>query len=146
MNQTETVRIDLPWTAPPLSMNDRGYTRGAVMAKAAKTREIREAIVALAKQAGLPKGVAHVTVQLHYQPRDNRRRDTDNLVATLKPIADALTPSRMTGRKITPGHGMVLDDTPKWMAKPEPIIHDPVKGEGGHMWLQITYLPRELAA
>jgi crossover junction endodeoxyribonuclease RusA len=142
----ETVRLDLPWSAPPLSMNDRGYTRGAAMAKAAKTREIRETIVALAAEADLPKGVKHVTVQLHYQPRDNRRRDTDNLIATLKPIADALTVSKALNRRIVPGHGMVLDDIPRFMSKPEPVIHDAVKGEGGRMWLEITYQPHEKAA
>src|SRR5262245_55639100 len=143
---TESVRIDLPWTAPPLSMNDRGYTRGAAMAKAAKTREIREAMVALATAAGLPKGVAHVTVQLHYQPRDNRRRDTDKLIATLKPIADGLTISRASGRRLVPGYGMVLDDIPRFMAKPEPIIHEAVKGEGGRMWLEVTFRRHEEAA
>jgi crossover junction endodeoxyribonuclease RusA len=141
-----TVTIELPWTAPPLSLNDRGYTRGAAMAKAAKTREIRETMVALAVHAQLPQNVPHVTVQLHYQPRDSRRRDTDNLVATLKPLADALTPSRVRKGRTVPGYGMVPDDIPAFMAKPEPIIHDPVKGEGGRMWLEITYQPQEKAA
>ncbi|MFF4026963.1 hypothetical protein ACFYY5_29345 [Nocardia elegans] len=139
---TETVRIELPWTAPPLSMNDRGYTRGAAMAKAAKTREIRDAIVILARKAQLPKCIDHVTVQLHYQPRDRRRRDTDNLVATLKPICDAIA----AGTAKYPGYGMVLDDIPAHMAKPEPIIHEPVKGEGGRLWLEITYTAKEQAA
>ncbi|CRY84281.1 crossover junction endodeoxyribonuclease RusA [Nocardia farcinica] len=143
---TALVRIDLPWTSPPLSMNDRGYTRGAAMAKAAKTREIRETIIALATQAKLPRLVAHAAVQLHYQPRDNRRRDTDNLVATLKPIADALTVSRASKRGTVPGYGLVLDDTPQWMAKPEPLIHPAVKGEGGRMWIEITYSTTEEAA
>ncbi|WP_280465970.1 hypothetical protein [Nocardia brasiliensis] len=140
MTETVTVVIELPWSAPPLSMNDRGASRGAAFAKAAKTREIRETMVALAVHENLPQGVSFVTLQLHYQPRDNRRRDTDNLVATLKPLADALTPARVLGRKVTPGYGMIPDDTPVYCAKPEPIIHAPVKGEGGRIWLEITYI------
>lgn len=118
-------------------MNDRGYTRGAAMAKAAKTREVRDTIMLLAAAAKLPKGVEHVTVQLHYQPRDSRRRDTDNLIATLKPCCDAIA----AGTAKHPGYGMVPDDIPRWMSKPEPIIHPAVKGEGGRMWLDIKYIP-----
>ena len=124
------IRIDLPWTAPPLSLNDRGHWR----AKAAKTATVRAAAHMLAKQHRLPHDVDHVTVQLHYRPRDNRRRDTDNLVATLKPVCDALA----AGTSKHPGYGMVPDDTPRWMGKPEPIIHPAVKGEGGALWLVLT--------
>ncbi|WP_245558119.1 hypothetical protein [Nocardia thailandica] len=139
---TVTVTIDLPWTRPLLSMNDRGYTRGAAMAKAAKIREIRQTTVALAVHADLPRGLDYVTVQLHYQPRDKRRRDTDNLTATAKPIYDGLA----AGGKNFAGYGLVPDDTPGYMGKPEPVIHPPVKGEGGRMWLEITYSTKENAA
>lgn len=137
-----TVTIELPWTRPLLSMNDRGFTRGAAMAKAAKIREIRETTIALAVHANLPQGLDYVRVQLHYQPRDKRRRDTDNLTATAKPIYDGLA----AGGKNIRGYGLVPDDTPEYMAKPEPIIHPPVKGEGGRMWLEITYNAKEEAA
>ncbi len=120
-------------------MNDRGLTRGAAMAKAALTREIRETMVALALAENLPQHASFAVLQLHYQPRDSRRRDTDNLIATLKPLADAMTPARVHGTRVVPGYGLVADDTPQWMAKPEPIIHPPVKGEGGRMWLDIIY-------
>lgn len=137
-----TVTIELPWTRPLLSMNDRGWTKGAAMAKAAKIREIRETAVALAIHAGLPQGLDYVRVQLHYQPRDSRRRDTDNLTATAKPLYDGLA----GGTKKFVGYGLVADDTPEYMAKPEPVIHPPVKGEGGRMWLEITYNAKEEAA
>ncbi|RBO87055.1 RusA family crossover junction endodeoxyribonuclease [Nocardia puris] len=130
------TRIDLPWTRPPLSMNDRGFTRGAALAKARIVREVRQTTHTLATAARLPRGVAHVTVQLHYRPRDNGRRDTDNLVATLKPICDALA----AGTAKHPGYGMVPDDIPRWMAKPEPIIHPPAaKGLPGALWLEVTW-------
>jgi crossover junction endodeoxyribonuclease RusA len=127
--------IELPWSRPPLSMNDRGRSRGAVFAKARTVREIRALIMTLARAARLPRDVAHVTVQLHYRPRDNQRRDTDNLVATLKPIADGLAKGTVT----TPGYGMVPDDIPAYMAKPEPIIHPAERGKGGALWLEITW-------
>ncbi|MFD3594319.1 hypothetical protein ACFWU5_16470 [Nocardia sp. NPDC058640] len=123
-------------------MNDRGYTRGAAMAKAAKIREIRQTMVALAIHHNLPRGLRYVTVCLHYQPRDRRRRDTDNLTSTAKPLYDGLA----AGTKKFVGYGLVPDDTPEFMAKNEPVIHPPVKGEGGRMWLEITYNTEEIAA
>ncbi|TDP29814.1 crossover junction endodeoxyribonuclease RusA [Nocardia ignorata] len=137
-----TVTIALPWSAPLLSMNDRGYTRGAAMAKAAKIRELRQTMVALAIHHNLPRGLLYATVCLHYQPRDRRRRDTDNLTATAKPLYDGLA----SGGKTLVGYGLVPDDTPEFMAKNEPVIHAPVKGEGGRMWLEITYTAEEEAA
>lgn len=132
---TSPALVKLPWTSPPLSLNDRGNSRGAMFVKAKKVREIREQTLFLARAARLPRGVEHVTVQLHYRPRDNRRRDTDNLVATLKPICDGLA----GGKPTTPGYGMVPDDVPAFMAKPEPIIHAAERGKTGALWLEITW-------
>lgn len=120
--------IGLPWKSPPLSMNDRGMTKGAAMAKAEKTKTIRETSRLLAQAVKLPKDVGFATVQLHYRPRDNRRRDTDNLIATAKPIYDGLV-----------DYGLVEDDVPQWMSKPEPIIHAAQTGKGGCMWLEISW-------
>ena len=58
--------------------------------------------------------------------RDNRRRDTDNLIATGKPIYDALVT-----------YGLVPDDTPRWMGKPEPIIEPKSVTGQGQMWITI---------
>lgn len=127
---THTHTIDLPWVSPPLSLNDR-HNRHV---HARKVRHIRDTTHTLALAAKLPRGVKHVSVQLHYAPRDNRRRDTDNLVATLKPICDALA----NGTAKNPGYGLVADDTPNFMAKPEPIIHPKTTTGVGRMWLDIT--------
>lgn len=138
--------IELPWTAPPLSLNDRGRSRAAWFAKNHKIADVRATALTLARAAKLPHLVEHVTVQLHYRPRDNRRRDTDNLVATLKPICDALTVGRAAGRTRTGkpipaqyGYGLVRDDIPRYMAKPEPIIHPAERGKPGAMWLEISW-------
>ncbi|MEU1432154.1 hypothetical protein ABZ412_34310 [Nocardia sp. NPDC005746] len=114
--------LELPWTAPPLSMNDRGRTPGARYAHARRVAEVRGTVHRLAQAAQLPRGLDHVTVQLHYRPRDRRRRDTDNLTATAKPAYDALAAG-------TKAH----------MAKPEPIIHPAERGQGGVLWLEITW-------
>ncbi|ORL34995.1 hypothetical protein [Prescottella equi] len=126
--------IELPWTAPPLSMNDRGVSTGAAFAKAKKIRTIRDQVAVLAAAADLPRAVGHATVTLHYRPRDDRRRDTDNLTATAKPIYDGLV-----------DYGLVADDVPQHMAKAEPVIHR--KGRPG-LWLEITTHPepKELPA
>lgn len=144
--------VELPWTAPPLTLNQRRATRGAMFARAAKIAAVRQEVYERATAAGLPRGLDHVTVTLHYRPRDNRRRDTDNLVDTAKPAYDALTdgrPARLSRPKdpkkkprLIPaqlGCGLVPDDTPEFMAKPEPIIHRAEKGKGGAMWLEITW-------
>lgn len=119
--------IALPWTAPPLSMNDRGVSTGAAFAKAKKIRTIRDEIAELAASAELPRVVGHATVTLHYRPRDDRRRDTDNLTATAKPIYDGLV-----------DYGLVADDVPQHMTKAEPVIHR--KGKPS-LWLEISLSP-----
>ena len=132
---TSTVTLSLPWTRPPLSMNgSRGVTRAAAFARARTVRETRAVAMQLAAAARLPRGLDHVTVQLHYRPRDNRRRDTDNLIATLKPLADGLA----AGTAKHPGYGLVPDDIPRHMAKPEPIIHPAERGQPGALWRDVT--------
>lgn len=126
-----TTSILLPWTSPPLSLNDRGH----YMARARVVADVRRAVYLMARAHQLPTGLDHVTVQLHYRPRDNRRRDTDNLVATLKPCCDALA----AGTPRHPGYGVVPDDTPQYMQKPEPIIHPAEKGQPGQLWIDITW-------
>ncbi|QMV86481.1 hypothetical protein HW450_06615 [Corynebacterium hindlerae] len=116
-------------------MNDRGASKGAVFAKAAKNRDIFNTVLLLAKAARLPKNLEKVAVQLHYLPKDNRRRDTDNLTASAKPMYDALSAAG-TGKQA--GYGLVPDDDHLHMAKPEPVIHHHHKGQQPRMWLEIT--------
>lgn len=136
------ITIVLPYETPPLSLNDSGASAGAVYAKNRQKAQIRSDVIRLARHARLPLNVGHAAVQLHWRPKGNRRRDTDNLVATLKPICDALA----AGTEKTPGYGLVPDDTPQFMAKPEPIIHQPSAQPS--MWLEISWsdTPKELPA
>lgn len=98
----------LPWTKPPMSLNDRMDR----WTKARWTKTLRQTAWALAKQAKIPP-LGRCEVVLLYVPRERRRRDEDNLTATLKPLADGLVDA-----------GVVVDDTPDYMRK-DPRIADP---------------------
>ena len=138
--------LPLPYARPPLSLNDGGRTRGAALARARIRREVRGHVVTAATLAGLPRGVDHVTVTLHWRPAVRRTRDTDNTVATLKPAADALTPGRPArisakGKQLPGlvGYGMVADDDPAHMTKREPVIHEVERGQPGAVWLELEW-------
>ncbi|MBM4489698.1 hypothetical protein GS471_17010 [Rhodococcus hoagii] len=116
--------LELPWSKPPMSMNDRMHWAQ----KAKLTKRIRSTAHTLAAAKRLPAGLDHVTVALVYRPRDRRRRDTDNLMPVLKALCDGLV-----------DHGLVTDDTPQWMTKHMPRLDEPQKGAGGAMWLELTW-------
>jgi len=99
--------LHLPWDRPPLSDNDRKHWR----AKATAVKGIRETVQVLARLSGLPRGLEHVWVEYVWRAPDNRRRDSDNLNATTKPLYDGLT-----------DYGIVKDDTPEFMTKLPPVI------------------------
>lgn len=121
--------INLPYTKPPLSLNDRGQTEGARRKKSAITAQIRADVTALAQAARIP-ALSAIHVRLHYQPRDNRRRDSDNLVATLKPCIDALVTA-----------GIVLDDCAPYVDWSKPMIHPAAPDRTSRLWLEVTATP-----
>jgi len=55
-----------------------------------------------------------ITVELHYCPRDKRRRDPLNLVALLKPIEDGLVDAKV-----------IPDDNPLYLEPMMPKIDEP---------------------
>ena len=111
--QTRVWRIRLPYVKPPLSLNARQHWA----ARARETRRVRSDVRLLVRAAKVPE-LGRVRVQLEYTPRDARRRDTDNLVATLKAVCDGVVDA-----------GVVPDDTPEFMGKPEPLITAPDRGD-----------------
>jgi crossover junction endodeoxyribonuclease RusA len=120
------------WVLPialtkPLSLNDRMHWQQ----KRHLTKRWRDHAHGLAVAAGIPL-LERFTAILHYQPRDNRRRDTDNLVATLKPLVDGLRDA----------HVAVDDDTTHYRLS-EPVIHPARKGEPARMWLTVIDLSDE---
>ena len=118
------IQIELPYSKPPLNLNYRMHWRE----RARITRQVRDAarILTLAKLRWAEP--SRIEVELSYQPRDNRRRDVDNLIATLKPVCDGIVDA-----------GLVPDDTPEFMGKRMPKILPAKKGEGGRMFFTIYY-------
>lgn len=112
--------IVLPWLAPPLSMNDRSHWRAAHRSR----RTVRLATALAVRAAGVPP-LRRCEVLLEYAPRDRRRRDADNLVATLKVCCDGVVDA-----------GVVRDDTPDLMRKPMPVLLPPAPG--GRLRLVVT--------
>lgn len=117
-----TYTLDLGFDSVPLSMNSRMH-----WGKSSRiTRQIRTTAWLLAKQAKIPTGADHITVCLHYRPKNNRRRDSDNLMPVLKAACDGLVDA-----------DLVTDDTPDLMTKLMPVIHPAEKGRSGALWLTI---------
>jgi crossover junction endodeoxyribonuclease RusA len=102
-------RIDLPLTAP-LSLNAREHH----MVKARRVAQVRAVAKVLTRAAHVPP-LERVAIELHYVPRDSRRRDRLNLVATLKPVEDGIVDA-----------GVIPDDTDQWSEPTMPIIDPPV--------------------
>jgi crossover junction endodeoxyribonuclease RusA len=107
----ESWVFDLPQTTP-MSLNAR--MNWAVAAKMKKP--YREAAHVLALQQKIP-ACKRVRVTLIYTPKDKRRRDPLNLVATLKLVEDGLVDA-----------GVIPDDTPDYLESQMPLIDLPDKG------------------
>lgn len=136
---TEVFEVDVPMLVgpgqhgpaaqlcEPLNANWRLHFRD----RAARVAAVRWGVARAAKLAKIPAG-RHLTVTLHYQPGDNRRRDADNLVPTLKAACDALARGK---RRDWIGLELVPDDTPEHMTKRMPVIHP---GPGvRRLWLTV---------
>lgn len=119
--------VNLPWPAPPLSLNDRQHWRP----KAAKVRTARDDARWAIKAARLPRLPA-AEVVLVWRVRDRRRRDLDNLVATLKPCLDALV-----------DEGVLPDDDWTHVRLASTRIDPPNPERTCAVWLEISERPRE---
>ncbi|MGZ4516687.1 MAG: hypothetical protein ACXVXN_02030, partial [Mycobacteriaceae bacterium] len=92
--------------------------------KARAVKELRYATALLVRAAGVPP-LPRVVIELHYAPRDKRRRDALNLVATLKVAEDA-----------TVDAGVIPDDTAEFSVPTMPVL-DPPTGKTGRLYLVI---------
>lgn len=110
----------------PLSLNG---SRRNHYAHARDVKKLRQIARACARANNIPP-LARVQIELHYAPRDRRRRDPLNLVATLKPIEDGIVDA-----------GVIPDDTPEYSQPTIPVI-DPPTGCRGRLYVIV----RELAA
>jgi crossover junction endodeoxyribonuclease RusA len=119
-----TWTIVLPLAAP-LSLNDREHWRP----KAAKVAQLRSDVLVLCRAKKIPR-LERAQVQLYYRPRDRRRRDAENLVATLKPCTDGVVDAKI-----------IEDDCEPYLTPVMPKLLPPVPGKGPLLALVI----RELA-
>lgn len=120
---TRVLEIELPYSTPPLSANQRLHWAQAAKIK----KQLRQDARVLARFARLPKNLQHVTVGLRYQPRDRRRRDPSNILPTQKPLLDGLV-----------DYGLVPDDDQRFVTEVMPEITQPAGGQKGRMWLVVT--------
>jgi crossover junction endodeoxyribonuclease RusA len=118
--------FDLPMTAP-LSLNGREHWR----VKAKKVAQVRKDACLSARAAHIPH-CSRISVELHYAPRDMRRRDPLNLVATLKPVEDGLVDA-----------GVVPDDTPQYVLPTMPVVDAPIHGKHGRIYVVIREIDNE---
>jgi crossover junction endodeoxyribonuclease RusA len=112
--------IDLPYPAPPLSLNKRMHYRSEARVR----KQIHSDVAVLARVLKIPKGLQRVEIVLHWQARVIRRRDSDNPTPTLKACIDALTK-----------YGLVEDDDAEHVTSRcviEPLAKKP------RVWLTIT--------
>lgn len=115
-----TWEIRLPWTKPPLSMNDRPKNWAAHAKKIAAVREdaywaVIESLPAIVHDdLEHGRGLGRIDVTLTYVPRTRARRDRINLCATQKPVVDALVDC-----------GLIVDDTPEYLTDRLPVIAAP---------------------
>lgn len=77
--------LKLPWTKPPLSLNDREHWAP----RAKKQKEVRATTALLARQSRIPR-LETCEVRLLWCVSNRRKRDRGNMQATLKPAVDGL--------------------------------------------------------
>lgn len=143
-----SVHVDIPgpdgWPGrPPLSQNVR-HNR---FAKARIVRGLRESTVGSLRAQGVSRGAVFVEAALWFRPKDRRSRpDPSNLLASLKPVVDALQPYERVelsnGRlRESIGFGLIPNDSVEFCRQTDVRLLDPVPGRDA-AWgvtLLVTY-------
>jgi crossover junction endodeoxyribonuclease RusA len=100
---TREWRLDLPYIAPPLSMNQRLHWAKRHRVKT----ELQTAVHVLLRHHKVP-ALDDASVWIEWTPGVTRRRDTDNPEPTRKAAIDAIVAA-----------GLLPDDTPEYVQRPE---------------------------
>jgi crossover junction endodeoxyribonuclease RusA len=79
--------VSLPWPSPLLSPNARAHWR--VRAKAAAGYRA-DSFYATRAALGRSRPIAPVVMTVEFRPPDNRRRDRDNMIASIKAALDGM--------------------------------------------------------
>lgn len=82
------IRIELPWPDKRLSPNARVHHM--TLHRAKRTASDYAFYVTYNAGLELKEGVDRVPIRWTFHPPDNRRRDLDNLVASMKAAADGI--------------------------------------------------------
>lgn len=119
------------WLGVPLTPSDilnlNHRTHWAVEARLKK--QWRDTVHLMCRSAKIPP-CGHILVALHYAPAMSRRRDPDNLVASLKPACDGIVDA-----------GVIPDDTSEFVTRDMPVIEAPIKLPDGYTRLAL-YIER----
>jgi len=110
----------------------------------------RAAAIQALQRAGVPVGLTcqiEVRIGFRFPTARSNRRDLPNLEPTLKPVIDALNPTKVQnqkGRMIPiPGAGIVADDNQRYVLRgPEVLIGEPLGKDHQHKGMVILYLRR----
>lgn len=116
--------LALPWGSVPWSLNDF-WNRFRV---AEVKKSIRGTAMVLA-QAQHIDPMERCRVGLHVLPAQDRVRDAENPMPTMKALCDGLVDA-----------GVVADDDPWRMVKEMPVIYQRVRGQPARLWLVIEEL------
>ena len=118
----------------PISLNDSGNHFALNQKRATVKARTRTAL----READIP-ALAFIHVELHYRPKTNKHRDYDNIVATLKPIIDAMhqPDERSNWQPIVEG------DDPRYVDWSRPVIHQARKGDPPALWVVLRGTPKE---
>ena len=112
--------LRLPPGLAVLNANQRTHWR----VNAHRAKALKAATYGAMLGAHIPR-LERCSVAMILCPPTNRRRDTDNLVLTLKPCCDGLTDAGLRSlwpNATTPLVGIVPDDTPDLMVKTLPTL------------------------
>lgn len=82
--------IKMPFSRPPLSLNDRHSSYHEERRLQQAVAHMVNATARRAVKDGALEPRPRIAVELLYYPASNSRRDADNIAATLKPILDGL--------------------------------------------------------
>lgn len=114
--------IPLPWSKPPVTLNQRGGPQVRARLMASTKEQARWAIRAATRTTWTKP----VTLTLHWRPDVRRRRDVDNPMPTLKACADALV-----------AEGVLHDDDSESVPSMAVRIHPVSDGLVAAMWLEL---------
>lgn len=157
------VEIPLPVGADWMSLNKPARHKGEQIKRNQLKKNLRKIAFDALTEARVQQELGRVRVLVELRFVDRRTRDVSNFEPTVKPIIDALQPTRrytrMNKKKIgnriveVPervtewGRGVVEGDDRRYLDRPEPVIGEPIgrgTGRKGVVILHITPLVPEL--